>query len=220
MTRARRRRRRIWIAALCCVPTLAILVAWLIAATTSVPAPGRALPESSAVGLAENQFQVYSASGAINFEDLLPQYRPPTPVSGTGAWGRQFTDSGKVAGVIGVRRGVEWHGRFATHFTLVGVPLWLPLLCTAPLLAVAGRQVRRLRESARRRREGACVYCGVELPAGAERCPSCGHAQPEVDPVSAALLGSAPAVTPPHQQPNASAPPAVGPANGGILPPP
>lgn len=200
MTRARRRRRRIWIAVLCCVPAAAVLVAWGVAATTSVLAPGRALPERSSVGLAGNELQVITASGAINFEDLLPQYRPPAP--GAGAWGRQFTKSGKLAGVIGWREGYEWHGRFATHFTLIGIPMWIPLLCTAPLLAVAVRQVLRLRESARRRRDGACLYCGADLAPGTERCPACGRAQPSVDPVSTVLLGGAP-TAPAPQEPHA-----------------
>jgi hypothetical protein len=172
-------------------------------------APGRALPERTAVGLAGHQLQFYSASGAINLEDLSPQHRPPSAAGAGGTWGRHFTQSGKAAGVFGVGEGVEYHGRFATHFKFLGIPMWLPLLLTLPLLAIAARQMYLLRGSARRRQDGVCVYCGQELPPGAERCVACGHAQPTVDPVTAVFLAGAPAATPAAGSSPTTAPPAV-----------
>ena len=188
MTRARRRRRRIWIAVLCCVPALAVAGVWLLAAYTSLLRPGRALPESTAVGLADHQFQWLADSNAVEFDDLPTEHAPPGGASARDAWGRRFAESRKTAGAVDVRRGVEWQGNFATYFTFVGVPLWLPLLCTSPLLLVAAWQLYRVRQSALRQRSGACAHCGHPRPAEGRTCPGCGRPIEFVDPVTAVFL--------------------------------
>ena len=189
MPSSSRRKRRITLAVLCCLPTLLLAAVWLVAAATPWLRPGRALPERSAVGLADGEFQVYTSSQAIDFEDLPPADQPPAP-SGREpvAWGRHVNEATKLAGVIGLRRGVEWHGATATRFTLVAVPLWLPVLCTVPLLLVAARQVLRLRAAARLRREGVCPNCRHHLTPDDVRCPNCGRAVPSVDPVGQLFL--------------------------------
>lgn len=197
MTRARRRRRRIWIATLCAVPTLAIVVAWLIGANASVFEPGRVLPERTRAGLAGHQFQWLSASNAVELDDLPPDYAPPAGTAAGDAWGRRYTESGKVGGVVDVRRGVEWHGNFATYFRLVTVPMWLPLLCTTPLLLVGAWQLYRVRQSSLRHRTGVCSHCGQERPRDATPCPACGGPSEHFDPVTAVFLtGDPPAATP------------------------
>ena len=194
MSTKARRRRRIAIASLCCVPTLLLAAVWGVGAGTSLLGPGRALPERTAAGIAGPDFHIFSASDALEFDDLPPAERPSRTGTTDRPWGRRFTESKRAAGVIGVNRGVEWHGTFATHFTHVAVPMWLPLLCTLPLLAVAGWQVRRVLASARGRRKGRCVACGADVSGAQGRCPECGRALPSVDPVGQLFLaGGSPA---------------------------
>jgi hypothetical protein len=61
----------------------------------------------------------------------------------------------------------------AGGYTLVGIPYWSLVVCTAvpPLVGLA-RTWRRTR----RRRAGLCAECGYDLRAHAkgERCPECG----------------------------------------------
>ena len=191
MASAARRKRRVTIAVLCCLPTLLLAAVWGVGAGTSILSPGRALPERSTVGIAGRDFHVYTASSAVEFEDLAPADRPPqSPAERGGPWGRHFTESTRAGGVIGVNRGVEWHGTFATYFTHVAIPMWLPLLCTLPLLVVAGWQVVRVRASTRARREARCVNCGHALKPSDPRCPECGRAVPSVDAVGQVFLAA------------------------------
>jgi hypothetical protein len=192
MTRSRRRRRRIWTAVLCCVPTLLVLAAWLTGASTSLLAPGRALPQRVAAGFAGHQFQLFSSSNAIEFDDLPGGVKRPMGTGSRGPFGRQFmqTNRGRL---FDQGEGVEWHGTFATHFTFFGIPMWLPLLATAPLLLVAARQVYLLRKSSRRGHAGICTQCGHDLTASDVRCPECGSPRPSSDPVSSVLLSATPA---------------------------
>ena len=196
MTRARRRRKRIWIATLCSLPAVLVAVAWVVGAKTTLLAPGRALPQRTSFGLAGNQFQFYSASKAVEFR-RLPQGVTPPATGPHGPFGRQFLGARRAARVIDLREGVEWHGTFATHFTFVGVPMWLPLLATSPLLLVAARQVYLLRASSRRGHAGVCTHCGHALTAADSRCPGCGSLPPSSDPVSSVFLGKPPSATPP-----------------------
>ena len=185
MHRRIRRRRRIALAVACCVPTLLVAAVWALSATTSLLAPGRALPQRTAVGVAGNQIQVFNASNAVEPEDVPAEDRPPAGAAGVG--GRRVTDRSRAAGIIELAEGVEWHRTFATHFTMVGIPLWLLLLCTSPLLLVAAWQVHRVR-SARRPPEGVCANCGRELNPGDARCPECGRAVPSADPLGRVFL--------------------------------
>ena len=190
MTRSRRRRRRIWTAVLCCVPTLLVLTAWMIGANSSLLAPGRALPESIAGGFSGHQFQFYWASNAVELENLPDNVRVPAAAGPQGPFGRHLLESGR-AGVLDRGEGVEFHGTFATHFTFLGFPMWLPLLATAPLLLVAARQVYLLRKSSRRGHAGVCTQCGHDLSASDVRCPECGSPRPSSDPLSSVLLSGA-----------------------------
>jgi len=186
MSRMRRRKRRIEIASFCCLPTVALAAVWILGANTSLLRPARILPECRAVGLAGHEFLVFTASGASGVEELPPRLRPPN--NAADAWGRLYTDSARLAGVINVRRGVEWQGRIATLFTQTAIPMWLPLLCTAPLLLVAGWELYRVRASSRRKTEGVCPKCGHESPPGTARCAECGRSLSSVDPVGQLFL--------------------------------
>jgi hypothetical protein len=198
MSRIRRRKRRIEIAALCCLPTAALAAAWVLGANTSLLSPARLLPETRAVGLAGHELQVFTASGAAGLEDLPVQFRPPG--NSADAWGRRYTDSGKMAGVVSVRRGVEWQGRIATIFTQTAIPMWLPLALTLPLLGVAGWELYRVRASARRNTEGVCPKCGHESEPGAARCAECGRSLLSVDPVGQLFLAQQPTKPPPGDE--------------------
>jgi hypothetical protein len=181
MSRMRRRRRRIEIASFCCLPTAALAAVWVLGATTSWLSPARILPECRAVGLTGHEFQVFTAAGASALDELPPQLRPPgNPAD---AWGRLYTDSGTLAGVIDVRRGVEWQGRIATFFTQTAIPMWLPLALTTPLLLLAGWELHRVRASSRPLTEGTCPKCGHQSEPGAARCAECGRSLSSVDPV-------------------------------------
>jgi hypothetical protein len=186
MSRMRRRKRRIEIASFCCLPTAALAAVWVLGATTSWLSPARAMPECRVVGLAGHEFQLVAASGASGLEELPPQFRPPG--NAANAWGRLYTDSGKLAGVIDVRRGVEWQGRIATFFTQTAIPMWLPLALTSPLLLLAAWELYRVRASSRPLSEGTCPKCGHQSPAGAARCAECGRSLSSVDPVGELLL--------------------------------
>ena len=199
MTRSRRRRRRISIAVLCCVPTLLVLAAWVVGANTSLLAPGRALPQRIAAGISGHQYQLYSASNAIEFDDLPAALRGPAAAGPQGLPGRQFLET--KAGVIDRGEGIEWHGTFATHFSFVGVPMWLPLLLTSPLLLITARQVYLLRKSLHRGRAGVCAHCGHEMTADDRRCPGCGSPPASSDPVSSVLLSGGPSgIAPSHRE--------------------
>jgi hypothetical protein len=197
MTRARRRRRRIWTAVLCCIPTLLVLAAWGVGANTSLLAPGRALPERTAAGIAGHRFQLYRSSNAIEFDSLPPGVTRPPSSSAAGPTGRQFlrTDEARL---VDRGEGVEWHGTFATHFTYLGIPMWLPLLATTPLLLVAARQIYLLRKSSHRGAAGACAHCGHELSTSDARCPECGSPRPSSDPLSSVLLSASPTIPATH----------------------
>jgi hypothetical protein len=186
MSRMRRRKRRIEIASFCCLPTVALAAVWVLGANTSLLRPARVMPECRAVGLAGHEFQVLTGAGAADFDDLPPRFRPPGNAGD--AWGRLYTESGKLAGVIDVRRGVEWQGRIATVFTQTAVPMWLPLALTLPLLLVAAWELYRVRASSRQKTEGVCPKCGVEAPPGAARCAECGRSLSSVDPVGQLFL--------------------------------
>ena len=194
MSRMRRRKRRIEIASFCCLPTAALAAVWVLGANTSLLSPARVLPECRAVGLAGHEFQLFTASGASGLEELPPRFRPPGNVAD--AWGRLYTDTGKLAGVINIRRGVEWQGRIGTIFTQTAIPMWLPLLCTLPLLLVAGWELYRVLASARRRTEGVCPKCGCEAAPDAARCTECGRSLSSVDPVGQLFLAER--ATKPH----------------------
>jgi hypothetical protein len=186
MSRMRRRKRRIEIASFCCLPTVALAAVWMLGANTSLLSPARVMPECRAVGLAGHEFQVFTAAGAAGLDELPPRYQPPgNPAD---AWGRAYTESGKLAGVIDVRRGVEWQGRIATIFTQTAIPMWLPLAFTLPLLFVAGWELYRVRRAARPVAEGVCPKCGHESEPGAARCAECGRSLFSVDPVGQLFL--------------------------------
>jgi hypothetical protein len=181
MSRMRRRRRRIEIASFCCLPTAALAAVWILGATTSWLSPARVLPECRSVGLTGHELQLFTASGASGLDELAPQFRPPGNVAN--AWGRLYTDSGKMAGVINVRRGVEWQGRIATFFTQTAIPMWLPLALTTPLLLLAAWELYRAKLSSRPLTEGMCPKCGHQSEPGAARCGECGRSLSSVDPV-------------------------------------
>jgi hypothetical protein len=181
MSRMRRRKRRIEIASFCCLPTAALAAVWVLGATTSWLSPARILPECRAVGLAGHEFQIFTAAGASGLDELPPQLRPPG--NAADAWGRLYTDSGKLAGVIDVRRGVEWQGRIATFFTQTAIPMWLPLALTTPLLLLAAWELYRVHASSRPLSEGTCPKCGHQSEPGAARCAECGRSLSSVDPV-------------------------------------
>jgi hypothetical protein len=191
MRRRSRQLRRIWVAVFCCVPAALVAVIWLVGATTSVLRPGRALPESMAVGIQDHGLQVFTASHAIEFDDLPAALRPPAGGDdAAGTFGRRFNESSRVLGAVDVRRGAEWHGRFATLITLVVVPLWMLLAATLPLLLVAGWQTWAYVASERRHRTPRCLNCGAVLPPGVDRCAECGHEVARVDEVGRAMLGA------------------------------
>ena len=190
MPRASRRRRRIRRAIACSIPTLLVAAVWLVSARTTLLAPGRALPQSAALGVADHQIQLFRASNAVQFEAVPPQL--PRPANPGATINRQVTASTRVAGVFESAEGVEWHRTFATHFTMLGIPMWLPLALTSPLLLVAAWQLYRLRADARRR-TAVCVNCGHEVRVTDTQCPACGQALPSVDPLGQAFLGAGPA---------------------------
>ena len=190
MPRASRRRRRIRRAIACSIPTLVVAAVWLVSARTSVLAPGRALPQSVAVGVADHQIQVFIASNAVQFEAVPPEL--PRPANPGASVDRRITARGRVAGVLESAEGVEWHRTFATHFTMFGIPMWLPLALTSPLLLVSAWQLYRLRADARRR-TGVCVNCGQEVRVSDAQCPACGQALPSVDPLGQVFMGAGPA---------------------------
>ena len=192
MRRKSRQLRRIWVAVFCCLPAALVLVVWLVGATSSVLRPGRAMPEGTAVGIQDHGLHVYTASHAMEVEDLPAELRPATTGDeAAGAVGRRYGESSRVMGVVDVRRGAEWHGRFATRFTLVVVPMWVLLLATLPLLLVAVWQAAAYVAAERRRRTPRCLNCGAVLPPGAETCAECGQKVAPVDEVGRAMLGVA-----------------------------
>lgn len=207
MRRKSRQLRRIWVAVFCCLPAALVLVVWLVGATSSALRPGRAMPEGTAVGIQDHGLHVYKASHALEIEDLPPELRPPTAGDDAAdTIGRRFGESSRAMGVVDVRRGAEWHGRFATRFTLVVVPMWLLLLATLPLLLVAAWQVAAYVAAERRRRTPRCLNCGAVLPPGAEQCAVCGQKVAPVDEVGKAMLGAAgPAGDPSPGKPAAGA---------------
>lgn len=190
MPRATRRRRRIRRAIACCIPTLIVAAVWLVSARTTLLAPGRALPQSIAVGVADHQIQIFSASNAVQFEAVPPEL--PRPANPGASVDRRVTARTRLAGVFESSEGVEWHRTFATHFTTLAIPMWLPLALTSPLLLVAAWQLYRLRAESRRR-TAVCVNCGQELRVTDTQCPACGQALPAVDPLGQAFLGAGPA---------------------------
>ena len=191
MRRKSRQLRRIWVAAFCCLPAALVLVVWLIGSASSALRPGRAMPEGTAVGIQDHGLHVYTASHALELDDLPPELRPPTSGDdAAGTVGRRFSESSRAMGVVDVRRGAEWHGRFATRFTLVVVPMWLLLLATLPLLLVAAWQITAYAAAERRRRTPRCLNCGAVLVPGAEQCPECGHKAAAVDEVGKAMFGA------------------------------
>jgi hypothetical protein len=192
MRRKSRQLRRIWVAVFCCLPAALVLLVWLVGSASSALRPGRAMPEGTAVGIQDHGLYVYSASHALEIDDLPPELRPPTTGDdAAGTVGRRFGESARAMGVVDVRRGAEWHGRFATRFTLVVVPMWLLLLATLPLLLVAAWQIAAYAAAERRRRTPRCLNCGAVLPPGSEQCPECGHKVALVDEVGKAMLGAA-----------------------------
>ena len=54
-----------------------------------------------------------------------------------------------------------------------GVPYWIPAAAAAALPLI---WLRRVRRTARRRRDGQCARCGYDLRASPGRCPECGAA--------------------------------------------
>ena len=190
MSRARRRKKRIGIAVACCLPTVLLALVWALGAAVPLLQPGRALPERSTAGFAGSRFHVINASGALPFTDLPQQDQPPA-LDGPGAWGRRLIESRRAAGVFDVARGVEWQGSVATYFTLVAIPMWLPMLCTLPLLAVAAWELYRVRASSRGPAEGVCPKCGHAVEPDAARCAECGRLVRSVDPVGQLFLAGA-----------------------------
>ena len=182
---------------LCCVPTLVVLAAWGLGSGTSLLAPGRALPERTAAGIAGNRLQLYRASNAVEFDSLPPGVTRPAAGSGPGPFGRHFLQT-TGTGMFDRGEGVEWHGTFATHFTYLGIPMWLPLLATAPLLLLAARQVYLLGRASHRGAAGACTHCGHELSTSDARCPECGSPRPSTDPLSSVLLSATPTASATH----------------------
>ena len=192
MRRKSRQLRRIWVAVFCCLPAALVLVVWLVGATSSALRPGRALPEGTAVGIEEHGLHVYTASHALELDDLPPELRPPTTgEDAAGPVGQRYGEASKAAGVVDVRRGAEWHGRFATRFTLVVVPMWLLLLATFPFLLVAAWQIAAYVATERRHRTPRCLNCGAVLAPGSEQCAGCGQKVAPVDEVGKAMLGAA-----------------------------
>src|SRR5688500_6470816 len=123
MRRRARQQKRVWLAVVLGLPTLLVGATWALAAATTRLRPGSAMPERFAVGIAENALSVTTASHALEYDDLPAAHRPPAGgEEGVGARGRRYTGSNRVARVFDVREGVEWHGRFATRFTLFVVP--------------------------------------------------------------------------------------------------
>jgi len=145
--------------------------------------------ERTAVGITGHNFHFFVASGALDFEDLDSRDRPAEAVGDRATpWGRHMIESRRPARLIGVHRGVEWHGTFATYFTDVAVPMWLLLVCTTPLLLVAAFELRRVVISTRARRAGLCAHCRTVVASGHARCPECGRAVPSVDVVGQLFL--------------------------------